>query len=209
MIYITMRFYRSFLFLFVQIQSLPTALIPTLFSSIIITIISHHKTLETIMERLLIIHNDELPPTLSFSDEGSIFSIAIVPHKSISSAIRKQFNQFKSKNRKCDILKLGRLSRFDPINDQIGPIETSKSIFRIETKDYKNLGATIDKHKELVEFVLQTFEGTKFVDSEDAQVFLNDYHNAEISYYQSRNSDNHYQFFPSSFLYKIANKPIK
>ena len=209
MIYMTIRFYRSFLFLFVQIQSLPTALIPTLFYSIIITIISHHNTLETIMERLLIIHNDELPPTLSFSDEGSIFSIAIVPHKSISSEIRKQFNQFKSKNRKCNILKLGRLSRFDPINDQIGPIEKSKSIFRIETKDYKNLGATIDKHKELVEFVLQTFEGTKFVDSEDAQVFLNDYHNAEISYYQSRNSDNHYQFFPSSFLYKIANKPIK
>ena len=209
MIYMTIRFYRSFLFLFVQIQSLPTALIPTLFYSIIINIISHHNTLETIMERLLIIHNDELPPTLSFSDEGSIFSIAIVPHKSISSEIRKQFNQFKSKNRKCNILKLGRLSRFDPINDQIGPIEKSKSIFRIETKDYKNLGATIDKHKELVEFVLQTFEGTKFADVEDAQVFLNDYHNAEISYYQSRNSDNHYQFFPSSFLYKIANKPIK
>ena len=161
------------------------------------------------MDRLLIIHNDELPPTLSFSDEGSIFSIAIVPHKSISSEIRKQFNQFKSKNRKCNILKLGRLTRFDPINDQIGPIEKSKSIFRIETKDYKNLGATIDKHKELVEFVLQIFEGTKFADVEDAQVFLNDYHNAEISYYQSRNSDNHYQFFPSSFLYKIANKPIK
>lgn len=161
------------------------------------------------MERLLIIHNDELPTTLSFSDEGSIFSIAIVPHKSISSEIRKQFNQFKSKNRKCDILKLGRLTRFDPINDQIGSIEKSKSIFRIETKDYKNIGATIDKHKELVEFVLQTFEGTKFADVEDAQVFLNDYHNAEISYYQSRNSDNHYQFFPSSFLYKIANKPIK
>lgn len=162
------------------------------------------------MERLLIIHNDELPTTLSFSDEGSIFSIAIVPHKSTSSdKIRKAFNKFKSKNRKCNISKLGRLSRFDPVNEQVGPIEQSKSIFRIETKDYKNIGATIDKHKELVEFVLQTFEGAKFADTEDAQVFLKDYHNAEISYYQSRNSDHHYQFFPSSFLYKIANKPIK
>lgn len=122
-------------------------------------------------KRLIIIQDNELPPTFSFADEDKMFTLATIPFQDITTDLKKRIRAFNGKNRKRKLLTFGRLfmKKLDNGEYSTAP-EHLKSVVMFETQEYKNIGETIQKHKELLEFF--DMDSLKYFEVNDVKTLL-------------------------------------